>query len=437
MKTSYISDLVASDATSPVTLLAWVGNKRVHKTRIFLDMHDSTGQLQAVIEKETTPDLYDLVETLSLETALQLIGRLVVREATCNVELQVDDLTIVGTASAISPSLRSRIDIFDPNLTDHLLSNRHLYIRNPKAMAVIRFRHHLKCAVHAFFQQNGFMEIDAPVLTPVPLYDDRTAIPVRVHDDEVFLTQCVGYYLESVVHAFERVYNMGPSFRAEESRSKRHLMEYWHIKAEIAFCNRDDLMKVVEELIAFIILYIKEHCHDLLTTLETQLCLDGLETPYPRISYREAVDHLRHSGFDSHFGKILGSEEEDYLAKSFSGPFWIVGIPRSIEPFPYVVDPDDLEVTMTADLIASRGYGELLGVAEKIPDLPSLLERMEEKGRLHDPTFEWVREMRKYGFVPHGGIGMGVERLGRWLLQIPHVRDVMPFPRVFGRHIYP
>lgn len=437
MKTTFISDIVASNATSPVTLLGWLGGKRVHKNRIFLDMLDSTGQLQAVIEKDITPDLYDLAETLPLESALQLVGSVSLHTANRMKEMHVDELTLVGPASTISPALRSRIDIFDPDLADHLLSHRHLYIRNPKTMAVIRVRHHLKCAVHAFFQQRGFVEIDAPVLTPVPLYDDHTAIPVKVHDDEVFLTQCVGFYLEAAVHAFERVYNMGPSFRAEESRSKRHLMEYWHIKAEIAFCNRDDLMKVVEELIGFITLYIKERCQDDLTVLETELCIDGLNSPYPRISYREAIDHLRKAGYDAFFGKSLGSNEEEHLSKSFTGPFWVVGIPRNIEPFPYVVDPDDPAVTVTADLIASRGYGELLGVAEKIPDLLSLTERMEEKGRLDDPMFEWVTEMRKYGFVPHGGIGMGVERLGRWLLQIPHVRDVMPFPRVFGRHIYP
>ncbi len=400
-------------------------------------MHDSTGQIQAVIEKEASPDHYDLAQSLPLESALNLIGEVSFHEANKTVELRVDELSLVGPAITISPSLRSRIDIFDPKLADHLLSNRHLYIRNPKAMAVIRFRHYLKCAVHEFFQKKGFVEIDAPVLTPVPLYNDSTAIPVKVHDEEVFLTQCVGYYLEAAVHAFERVYNMGPSFRAEEGRSKRHLIEYWHIKAEIAFYNREDLMKLVEELISFITIYIEEHCQDVLNVLETELCNDGLTSPFSRISYREAVDHLIKAGYDIPFGKSLGSDEEEYLAKSFTGPFWVVGIPRSIEPFPYVVDPDDPAVTMTADLIASRGYGELLGIAEKIPDIGSLVERMEEKGRLHDPTFEWVREMRNYGFVPHGGIGMGLERLGRWLLQIPHVRDVMPFPRIFGRHIYP
>lgn len=247
----------------------------------------------------------------------------------------------------------------------------------------------------------------------------------------------MGYYLEASVHAFERVYNMGPSFRGEESRSKRHLMEYWHIKAELTFGDREDIMGLIESIIS----YLTEKCHEdsqeILKTLGIEMCTDGLKTPFARISYEDAISYLKKNGFDIEYGKGLGSKEEEALSKLYDGPFWVVGIPRSIEPFPYCIDQSDDRVTMVADLIASNGYGELLGVAEKIHDFGMLQERMQEKGKLDDMRYEWVREVHQMGCVPHIAFGMGVERLIRWLLNIAHVRDAIPFPRTFRRHVYP
>jgi len=281
------------------------------------------------------------------------------------------------------------------------------------------------------------VEITAPVLTPIPLYDDKSALSLDVHDERVYLTQCVGFYLESAVHAFERVYNIGPSFRGEESRSKRHLMEYWHIKAELAWVNREDLICIVEDLISYTVSVVERQSDVIMDTLGTQLCLHGLDTPYPRISYAEAVQRLHHLGMKFEFGQSMGSKEEEALSKQFTSPFWIVGLPCSVEPFPYVIDPDDPRVTMTADLIATCGYGELLGIAEKIHCLPELDKRMQEKGKKGDVRYEWLRDLRKNGCVPHGGFGMGLERFIRWLLDIPHVRDTIPFPRTFRRRIFP
>jgi len=303
-------------------------------------------------------------------------------------------------------------------------------------MAILKFRHILMSHMRQWFSENQFIEINAPILTAVPLYDDSSAMKINIKGENAFLTQCVGYYLEAAVHAFERVYNMGPSFRGEESRSKRHLMEYWHIKAEIAFGNLEDIIKMVED----IIVYLTQKCQqetELIQTLKTEFCLDGLKVPFKRISYEDAINYLQKKGFKIKFGIGLGSKEEEELSNMFDGPFWVTNIPRVVEPFPYVVHPQDDRVTMVADLIASNGYGELLGTAEKIYDLKMLDERLQNKGKLDDPRYEWIREVHQMGCVPHSAFGMGLERLIRWLLNIPHVRDTIPFPRIFRRKIMP
>src|SRR5690606_30701527 len=192
-----------------------------------------------------------------------------------------------------------------------------------------------------------------------------------------------------------------------------------------------EIIATVETLISYTVQVCKDRFGKEIQVLGNEMCMDGVKTPYPRITYEEAIRQLQGMGFDIEFGKGLGSSEEEALSKNFNAPFWVVGIPRSIEPFPYVVNPNDPRVTMTADLIATNGYGELLGVAEKIHDISMLEERMSEKGVWDDPKYDWVKDLRRLGCVPHGGFGMGVERMIRWILNIPHVRAAIPFPRVF------
>ena len=418
------------------------GLRRKHHAMIFLDVCDSTGFIQVVVDRASVgEEVFETAKKISPESAVKVTGCLIStdRPQPYSREIRVHDIQVIGHAAInISPHPRSDLDIFDPRLQEQLLDKRHLYLRNERIAAILRFRHVLTAIVHQWFHRNGFMEIHAPVLTPTPLYDDRTPIPVTVHGQNVYLTQCVGFYLEQAVHSFEKIYNMGPSFRAEESRSKRHLMEYWHIKAELAFVDFEDLAAIVEQFVHDITEQCMVEGADLAKTIGTEICRDGLNTPFPRIDYGEAVDLLKAEGCDIEFGKSLGSEEEALLSKRFDGiPFWVVGIPRSIEPFPYVIDSADPRRTKTADLIASRGFGELLGIAEKIHTLPMLDERLAEKGKTGDPRYDWLRELREYGCVPHGGFGMGMERLIRWLLGIPHVRDTIPFHRAFGRKIHP
>lgn len=444
MKNSYVSDLLKlpigeSTNVPKVNLLGWVGAKRDQGKIIFLDIHDSTGKIQAVVDiKKIGEEQFSLVKQLPVESGISVTGELFA-SSRLGYEIIVSNLKVIGGVTKnFSPHPREAINIFDDSLIPFLLDNRHMFIRNPKVMTILRFRDCLMRHIRQWFYDNRFVSIDAPILTPVPLYEDGTAMPIIINGDKVFLTQCVGYYLEAAVHAFERVYNIGPSFRGEESRSKRHLMEYWHIKAEIAWSDLEDIISIVESIIGYITKKCQSDMADFLPTLGTQFCMDGLNFPFPRIGYEEAVSVLRKKGLDIEFGKSLGSHEEEELSKLFPhSPFWITGIPRSIEPFPYVIDQNDTRITRVADLIASNGYGELLGTAEKISDLQMLEERMKDKGKGGDPRFEFVRDVHHVGCVPHSAFGMGVERMIRWMLNIPHVRDAIPFPRTFKRKISP
>ena len=437
MKTLFVRDLLRGSRLegNSISLLCWVKSRRDQGQVVFLDLCDSTGCIQAVAGGETVA-AFTIAKEIPVESAVRAMGLL--QHGPHGYEIRLSSLQVVGLADRdFSPRPRSNIDVLDGQMTDHILRNRHLYLRNEKLAAILKFRHMLMGAIHDWFRVRGFIEITAPVLTSVPLYEDGTAMSLNVHDERVFLTQCVGFYLESAVHSFEKVYNMGPSFRAEESRSKRHLMEYWHIKAELAWVDIEDLIGIVEDIIRFTTDFCQRECQDLFKAIGTKFCTHGLTSPFPRISYAEAVERLQQLGVSFNFGDSLSSAEEEMLSKQFISPFWIVGIPRKIEPFPYVVDGDDPRVTKTADLIASGGYGELLGIAEKIHNLEQLDERMREKNKYGDPRYEWLRQLRQYGCVPHGGFGMGFERYIRWLLQIEHVRDTIPFPRIFRRKIAP
>lgn len=438
LKKIFVKDLFGHPANADIQLLCWIKAKRHRGSIVFLDLCDSTGMIQAVAERSIIPEtVFRSALYTPAESVIEAKGILTSHPKKPR-EISLRDIRVINPATKqLSPRPREDIDIFDPRLTNHLLAHRHAYLRNPKLMAILQFRSILMGHIRQWFAENQFLEFHAPILTPVPLYHDDSAMGIDVHDESVFLTQCVGFYLEAAADAFERVYNIGPSFRGEESRSRRHLMEYWHIKAEIAFGDLEDIIRIVEDLLSTVSKKCWNDAEPVLDALGTNMCLDTLRVPYERIMYEEAVDYLQQKGHDFHFGQSLGTEEETILSKLFEGPFWVVGSPRLVEPFPYVVNKDDPRITRVADLIASRGFGEILGTAEKIHDPGILDERMQEKGKLHDPRHEWIRELRQIGCAPHIAFGMGVERLIRWLLDIPHVRDTIPFPRIFRRSIMP
>lgn len=442
MKTQFVADLQNNAMlghTGEVALSGWLGSKRDHGNLLFLDIMDSTGSIQAVVNRQhVSEEAFAACSSVSEESAVEATGTLQLHPRTGEVELAVTDFAVINLATMdFTPSPRSYFDIFDPKYTDLILRQRHIYLRNPRVMAILRFRSLVMDVARRWFAQEGFLEFDAPILVPVPLYHDRTAIDLAVHDEPAFLSQCAGFYLEAAAQAFEKVYNMAPSFRGEESRSKRHLTEYWHIKAELTWGNREDVIALVENMIAFMNRTLNEEGAELMEIIGVEPRIDGMNVPFERITYENAIRHLQGQGFDINFGDGLGTNEEEELAKLHSGPFWVVGIPRVVEPFPYVIDAEDTRLTMVADLIASDGYGELLGVAEKIFDPSMLNERMLEKDKAGDPRYNFVKEVHEAGCAPHIAFGMGLERAIRWFLSIPHVRDTIAFPRVAGRRFYP
>ena len=433
-KKYYVRDLlnpaVAPDGEA-VELMGWVKSRRHHGRITFIDIVDSTGSLQVVAHnKLLSVDTYDSAVSTPVESAVRITG--VIATQGDQREIMIETFEVIARDTLnLQPQPRAGFDIFDPKMAGHITANKAVYLREPHYMAILKFRAKVMRVVREWFELNGFLEFDAPILVLAPLYDDSTAMKINVHGQDAFLTQCAGFFLEAATMAFERVYNMGPSFRGEESRSRRHLKEYWHIKAELAFGDRDDIIEIVEDLLGHLYARLPEECAEEMEYLGATLRPNDFQTPFPRITYEDAVAHVQAKGSDTILGVGISSKDEEELAKLFDGPF----IPRNVEPFPYVIDEDNPAVTKVADLIAPRGYGELCGVAEKIFGPQMLDERMDEKDKLGDSRYDFVVDVHKAACVPHIAFGMGLERLLRWLLDIPHVRDTIPFPRSAGRNI--
>lgn len=428
---------LSNSEDTPVSIRGWIVRRRTYRTKAFYDLKDETGTLQLVVMADSAA--YEVMASLPLESAVLLEGFL--HFSSTSPEVHVENVKVLGRASLnLSPRPNEKFESLSETFADQVVSYRHLYLRNDKNSACLRAQSDVLGYIHNWFRSNKFIEFSAPVLTALPLYEDRSAIAVNLHGEQIYLTQCVGYYLEAAAHEFGRVYNIGPSFRAEESRSKRHLTEYWHIKGELIFVTREDLINIVEKLIAELTEYCVSSMQHINQTLGTRvLDVFGDKPHFPRLTYREAIERLNARNINEPlmFGKSLSSEDQTALARDYCTPFWIVGNPRTIEPFPYEIDPNDIQCTMTADLIAPDGFGELLGIAEKIADSNELRKRMAEKDK--DPTghYRWLVELRDYGCVPHGGFGMGLERILRWIFGTQHVRDFSPFPRLFNRKVYP
>ena len=439
MKDIYVRDINENFDGKSVTLKCWIKSRRSHGSLTFLDLIDSSGEIQAIASSgNLPPEMMVLVNKTPPESAVCVEGQ--AHNTRGTIELLVENFVVVGLASKrIDPPPRSNFEFFDDAVARRVMDDRHLYIRNPQFIAVLRFRDRLLKHIREFFTSFNFVGFEAPILTPVPLYEDETAMPIIVNDERVFLTQCVGFYLEAAAHSLERVYNIGPSFRGEESRSKRHLMEYWHIKAEAAWYNLDDMMVFLERMINYAAHYLEQDFANFTTDAQGSTATHLKHTgPFRRVGYAEAFQYLKREGFDIEYGQKMRSAELASLTTYVGDTFWMCGIPRQAEPFPYCLDPSDNRLTMVADLIMSDGHGALGGVAEKIFDAESLQERMIEKGKNpRDGRHDFIMDIHKFGCVPHAAFGIGLERLIRWYLGLPHVRDAIGFPRVFRRKVYP
>jgi len=431
MKTLFIDCLSSLNDGDEIVLCGWISGIRKHKTVIFYDFVDSTGTIQLVLSEK--------IEMVQIQIGDSVAVNGVIRVNKKNIEVLVKCIKRVGCNSLnLSPHPRSDFDIFSNKYNELMNENRHLYLCNSKMIATMKIRDLVMEAIRAWFKKERYIEVTAPILTPVLLYTKDTGIKTDIDStNDIYLTQCVGFYLEAAVHALERVYNLGPSFRAAESHSNRHLNEYWHVKSELAWCCFDDFFAITESFLKYITEYVKDEGGAYAKIIGREMCLHALNG-FQRIEYEAAIKLLNDNGIKIDYGKSLTSKAEKFISDYYHSPVWITHNPKEIEGFPYMFkSADNQHLTLTADLIASNGHGELLGIAEKITDIKDLEIRLTEKGKSEDDSYNWLKELRLSGTVPHCGMGMGLERLIKWLFNLNHVQDAIAFPRNIGRKIYP
>lgn len=419
-----------------IKLLGWLKSKRSSGKIEFLDIVDSSGEIGAVLENGTNK-LINKISNILPESSIKISGKLKLNPKGIK-EIALSDIDLIGTAEInISPRPRMNFKIFETKYADYVLKNRHLFIRNPKLVSVLRIKHNMLHCIRNYLHAEGFTEIDTPILTQATYYEDSATFPINYFGTKVFLSQCAGLYLNAALPAFEKVYTITPAFRAQPSRSPRHNPEFWHIKGQMAFTDLQDIAKFTENLI-YESSKIVSTCTKDLATLGVSINYDKFLPPYEKISYDEALNLLAKKNLKLKWGTSLGADEEKILSKEFEKPFFIWGMPARVEPFPYKIDESNPKITKTADLLAPDGYGEILGIAEFISNPKDLINRMKDTGKYAQiDRLQWALDLRKYGCVPHTGFGIGVERLLRWLLKLHHIRDTIPFPRLYNRIPYP
>ncbi len=414
-----------------VTIKGWLYNKRTAGKLQFPIIRDGSGYLQCVISKKEVPEeTWRAAEEATQESTVRATGTVRAEpRAPGGVELGAESFEIVALTQdyPITPKEHG---------TAFLMDIRHLWLRSSKQHAILRIRSELEQACRDFFYERDFILIDSPILTPAACEGTSTLFETDYFGDKAYLSQSGQLYLEPAAAAFGRVYCFGPTFRAEKSKTRRHLMEFWMIEPEVAFLEFEGLQELAEEFIESLVDRVMERCKEELKTLERDVSkLEHVTRPFPRISYREAIDLLASKGMPVKFGDDFGGDEETVIANSFDRPVMITRYPAAIKAFYMQPDPKDPSVALALDMIAPEGYGEIIGGSQRIHDHDLLLQRLRE----HDlpiEAFQWYLDVRKYGTFPHSGFGMGLERVVAWISGVPHLRETIPYPRMLNR-IYP
>lgn len=412
-----------------VRLGAWLRNKRGSGKMQFLQLRDGTAFFQGVVVKSVVgEEIFAKAKALSQETSMYLIGTIVADERSpFGYELQVKDLTVVGASEnyPITPKEHG---------TDFLMDHRHLYLRHIQPFAVLRIRNTLIAATYEFFNKEGFIKIDSPLLTGSAPEGTTELFHTEYFDEDAYLSQTGQLYAEAGAMAFGRVFTFGPTFRAEKSKTRRHLTEFWMIEPEMAWMDQEDSLKIQERYISYLIQSVldrNEYELDLLGR-DKDLLKSYTQLPYPRVSYDDAVELLQENGFDVKWGVDFGSPEETFLANHFAKPVFITNFPKEIKAFYMKRHPDRDDVVISADLLAPEGYGEIIGGSERDTAFDYLEKRVKEQG-LDVEEYSWYLDLRKYGSVPHSGFGLGLERAVTWITGEEHIREAIPFSRTMNR----
>lgn len=415
-----------------VTLRGWLYNKRSSGKILFLQIRDGTGMIQGVITEPDSPSLFATADRLPRESSLIVTG--IIREesrAPEGCELQIRDVKIVSEPS----------EPFPIELKEHspgfLMDHRHLWIRTGRQVPILRIRDAVFRAVRNFFHEHGFVATEAPILTGTSVEGTTTLFEVDYFGDKAYLTQSGQLYLEATIMALGKVYWIGPVFRAEKSKTRKHVTEFWMAEAEMAFYDHEDNTRLQEELVAYVVnSVVAERKRELgLLKRDIEQLLEEVASPFPRISYTDAVTLLKEAGHSVSFGEDFGAPHEATLGDHFQKPVFVEYFPASMKPFYMKRDSDDPTRVLAADLIAPEGYGELIGGSQRVDTLDELTAQFEEN-RLPKQPFEWYFDLRRYGSVPHSGFGLGMARTIAWICGIPHIRETIPFPRQLNR-LYP
>jgi asparaginyl-tRNA synthetase len=423
-----------------VTIRGWLYNLRESGKLLFPQFRDGSGIIQGVVPKNAvSPEVFDAIKTLTQESSVIVEGKVRAdKRAHGGYELDVANVQVVqrvpeATPYPITPKEHG---------TDFLMEHRHLWVRSQRQAAILRVRAEIIKAARDFFDERGFTLTDPPIITPAACEGTSTLFPVNYFDEQAFLTQSGQLYVEATAMALGKVYSFGPTFRAEKSKTRRHLTEFWMVEPEVAYAELDDVMALAEGLITFIVKRCLEKRRVDLQTIGRDISkLEKIEAPFPRISYDDAVKNLQEGhakgALESKFewGGDLGSPDETYLSAQFDKPVMVHRYPAKVKAFYMEPDPQRPDLALCVDVLAPEGYGEIIGGSQRMASYELLLQRIHEHN-LPEEAFRWYLDLRKFGSVPHGGFGMGIERAVAWICGLEHVRETIPFPRMLYR-LYP
>ncbi|MGH7327037.1 MAG: asparagine--tRNA ligase, partial [Polyangiaceae bacterium] len=408
----------------------WVYNKRSSKKVHFLEVRDGTGIVQAIVfVGNVSPDAFALADKVTQETSVVVTGVVKAHDKRPGeYELDVKELGVLASPAReypISPKEHG---------TDFLMDNRHLWLRSKRQHAIMRVRHTIIKAVRDFFDNRGFTLIDAPIFTPNACEGTSTLFQTDYHGDPAYLTQSGQLYMEAAAAAFGSVYCFGPTFRAEKSKTRRHLAEFWMVEPEVAFMDLDGDMKLGEALLEYVVGRALEDRKEELKACERDTThLERVKAPFPRITYAEAIATLQKSGHpEAKVGDDFGGDEETVISSQFDRPVIVHRYPTSLKAFYFKHDPNDDSLALNMDVLAPEGYGEIIGGGQREDDI-GRLEAAIAHHKLPMEAFEWYLDVRRYGSFPHAGFGLGIERTVAWICGLPHVRETIPFPRMLNR----
>lgn len=413
-----------------VTLQGWLYNKRSSKKLHFLELRDGTGIVQAVVfHADVSPEAFQDAGRITQESQLAIAG--VVKEhgkLPGQYEIQVKEVRVVGPTAReypISPKEHG---------TDFLMDHRHLWLRSKRQHAILRIRHAIVKAVRDFFDQRDFTLIDAPIFTPNACEGTSTLFETDYHGEPAYLTQSGQLYVEAAAAAFGKVYCFGPTFRAEKSKTRRHLAEFWMVEPEVAFLDLEGDMKLAEDFLSFVVQRVLETRAEELKVCERDTSrLEKVLAPFPRITYAEAIALLQANGHpEAKYGDDFGGDEETVISNHFDRPVIVHRYPMSLKAFYFKRDPNDPNLALNMDVLAPEGYGEIIGGGQREDDLGTL-EAAIDAHKLPREAFDWYLDLRRYGTFPHAGFGLGIERTVSWLCGLSHVRETIPFPRMLNR----